>query len=132
MAVGRYLSVSQPFRFKPLIDLRSTRSTIVVIFVVSFLVNVPRFFENDVQSIPCLRQPSFKVIYRSNYLVIPSSKVVQDHSKSVQSAFTTSSLDCYAPVTECNRVTTVVFHVVQSKQFSPSRVKVISGQIENE
>jgi len=53
MAVGRYLTVSYPFHVKPLIDLRCTRSTIVAIFVVSFLLNVPRFFENAVQSIPC-------------------------------------------------------------------------------
>ena len=53
MAVGRYLAVFYPFHVKPLIDLRCTRSTITAIFVVSFLVNVPRFFENAVQSIPC-------------------------------------------------------------------------------
>ena len=53
MAVGRYMAVSHPFHVKPLIDVRSTRSTIMAIFVVSFVVNVPRFFENDVQSIPC-------------------------------------------------------------------------------
>ena len=52
MAVGRYMAVSHPFHVKPLIDLRSTRSTIMAIFVVSFFVNVPRFFENAVQSIP--------------------------------------------------------------------------------
>lgn len=58
MAVGRYLAVSRPFHLKPLMDdLRSTRWTIIAIFVVSFLVNVPRFFENAVQSIPC--QSSF-------------------------------------------------------------------------
>ena len=51
MAVGRYMAISHPFHVKPLIDLRSTRSTIVTIFVVCFLVNVPRFFENTVQSI---------------------------------------------------------------------------------
>ena len=51
MAVGRYLVVSYPFHVKPLIDLRCTRSTIVAIFSVSFLVNLPRFFENTVQSI---------------------------------------------------------------------------------
>ena len=62
MAVGRYLTVSHPFYVKPLIDLRSTRSTIIAIFVVSFLVNVPRFFENTVQSIPSLQRPSFKVV----------------------------------------------------------------------
>jgi len=51
MAVGRYLAVSYPFHVKPLIDLRCTRSIITAIFAVSFLVNVPRFFENAVQSI---------------------------------------------------------------------------------
>lgn len=63
MAVGRYLAVSYPFHVKPLIDLRCTRSTITAIFAVSFLVNVPRFFENTVQSIPAMfpRRSSFKV-----------------------------------------------------------------------
>jgi len=76
MAVGRYLTVSHPFHVKPLIDLRSTRSTIVAIFVVCFLVNVPRFFENAVQSIPCLLQnsPFLKVIQGQKNPIGPVSK----------------------------------------------------------
>jgi len=64
MAVGRYLAVSYPFHIKPMIDLRCTRFTIAAIFAVSFLVNVPRLFENTVQSIPC-PQTSLTILIQS-------------------------------------------------------------------
>jgi len=68
MAVGRYMTVSRPFLVKPLIDLRCTRWTITAIFVVSFLVNVPRFFENAVQSILCPVHSTAAVFQR--YIIV--------------------------------------------------------------
>ena len=66
MAIGRYLAVCHLFHVRPLIDLRSTRLTVTAIFVVSFIVNIPRFFENTVQSITCLSR-SFSVTENELY-----------------------------------------------------------------
>ena len=54
MATSRYLAICHPFRARHMIGLTGTRVSIILVFIVSVMFNIPRFFEYYVESIRCV------------------------------------------------------------------------------
>ena len=53
MATSRYLAICHPFRARHMIGLTGTRVTILLVFFISILFNIPRFFNYRIESIQC-------------------------------------------------------------------------------
>lgn len=53
-AIGRYLAVCKPLQARYFISLRGTRISVAQVFVVSVLLNLPRFFHYQLHSTPCV------------------------------------------------------------------------------
>ena len=76
----RYLAIVRPFQARPLIGLTGTRVSIVTVFISSVVFNLLRFFEWQLDSIPC--QDETSTYYRmSGFMQHP------DHSLKKQVGF---------------------------------------------
>lgn len=53
LAIGRYIAVCRPLHARWFINIRGTRIAIAVVFIGSFLVNLPRFWHYQPLSTPC-------------------------------------------------------------------------------
>lgn len=53
MATSRYLAICFPFRWHHLVGMTGTKASITMVFLVCLVLNIPRFFENSIATIPC-------------------------------------------------------------------------------
>lgn len=53
MAIGRYVTTAYPFRFRALIGMTGAKVSAAAVFVASFLFNMPRLFEYQIETITC-------------------------------------------------------------------------------
>lgn len=56
MATARYLAICRPLHARSLIDLTATRISIVTVFFLSILVNLPWFWQHEILKFQCSRE----------------------------------------------------------------------------
>ena len=53
MALSRYLAIVHPFKARHVIGMTGTKASIVCVFLICLIFNMPRFFEKQIESLDC-------------------------------------------------------------------------------
>ena len=53
MATGRYLAICHPFKARHLIGITGTKTSVLTVFIICLLFNIPRFFEMRIGEMTC-------------------------------------------------------------------------------